>query len=56
MKKAPGRKINKTSIKEAGLKSVEPCREIQGDDFIDENINGAVEKYEKMIKEFNVRH
>ena len=56
MKKSPRRKIDKTSIKEAGLKSVKPCRDIQGADFTDEDINGAAEKYQWMIEEFNVQH
>ena len=55
MKEAPRRKIDKTSIKEAGLKSVKPCRDIQGVDFIDENINGVAEEDQWMIEEFNVR-
>ena len=56
MKKGLGRKIDKTFIKEAGLKSVKPCRDIQGADFADEDINGTIEKYQWMIEEFNVQH
>ena len=56
MKKVPGRQIDKTSIKEAGLKSVKTCRDIQGADFADEDINGAAKKYQWMIKEFNDQH
>ena len=56
MKEAPGRKIDKTSIKEAGLKSIKPYRDIQGADFTDENINGAAEEDQWMVEEFSVRH
>ena len=56
MKKAPGRKIDKTFIKEAGVKSIKPYRDIQGADFTDENINGAAEEDQWMVEEFSVRH
>ena len=54
MKKVLGSQIDKTSIKEAGLKSVKPCRDIQGADFTDENINGAAEEDQWMIEEFSI--
>ena len=41
MKKAPGRQIDKNSIKEVRLKSVKPSRDIQGVDFTDEDVNGS---------------
>ena len=56
MKKSPGRQIDKTPIKKVGLKSIKLCRDIQGADFRDENINGAAEEDQRMVKEFNNQH
>ena len=56
MKKGLRSQIDKTSIKETGCKFVKPCRDIQGVEFIDENINGAAEEYQWKVKEFSVRH
>ena len=56
MEKDLGRYVDKTSIKEAGLKSVKPSRVIQSTDCADGDFNGAVEKYQWMIKEFNIQH
>ena len=56
MKKGPGRYADKTSIKEVGLKSIKPSRVIQSTDCADGDINGAAEKYQWMIEEFNVQH
>ena len=46
MKKGLGRYVNKTSIKEAGLKPIKPSRVIQSIDHADGDINGATEKYQ----------
>ena len=56
MEKGLGRCIDKTSIKEAGLKYVKPSRVIQSTYCADGDINGSTEKYQRMIEEFNVQH
>ena len=53
MKKAPGRKIDKTFIKEAGVKSIKPSRIIQSIDFAIGNINVAVESISGKSEEFD---
>ena len=44
MKKVLESQIDKTSIKGVGFKFVKPCKEIQGANFTDENINGTTEE------------
>ena len=56
MKKGPGIYADKTSIKAAGLKSAKTPRVIQSTDFVDGDLNGATEKYQRMIEEFNAQH
>ena len=46
MEKGSGRYVDKTSIKEEGLKSVKPSRVIQSTDCGDGDINGAAKKYQ----------
>ena len=56
MKKGLGRQIDKTSIKEVGLKSIKPCRDIQGTDFAGEDINVVANSIYGISEEFNIQH
>lgn len=54
MKKVLGSCCDMTSVKETGLYFGELPSVIQGVDFTDENINGAVEEDQWMVEEFSV--